>query len=488
MVEPVPMLPSGDNLAKAGRDQLLDYYDHCKSMANEWVYRQVVDHQRVDILASILGYEVQPFHLALMQYQVTHPDNLQLCFRGAGKTTTCTVTRAVFMMIRNRDIRILIASKTKGNAESFLKEIKGHLEENQRLIEIFGAFYDPNLVTKWDNTEIEILGRKRKSKECTITVVGVSGAVVSKHYDAIIGDDLVDEENSRTKYMRDRTRQWYYQTLYPTLEPPEPGHLHRGEFHRLGTRYHFDDLWGHLLAHELKDDHQIIKALDENERSPWPEKYPPEWFKKKRDISGTIIFNSQYQCDTEAMKGKIFQYDDCQQISEDDLPSGLKVYMGVDLAISESEENDLFVIVVGGFDGAENCYVLDYYEGHLRFAAQTSAIIRLYRKYDPIRAGIETNAYQAAQYQTLKDKDQSLRLVPLHTEKDKVTRAWKISGRFEDKKMFFVKTGNMHRLIEALVLFPDFQFKDPFDGLDLMIRASKARKRRKRRRKEPGLL
>jgi len=488
MGEPIPLLPTGDKLATAGRDALIDYFDHCKSMANEWIYRQVVENQRVDILAAILGYSVQPFHLALMKFQIEHPDNLQLCFRGAGKTTTCTVTRAIFMMIRNRDIRILIASKTKGNAEAFLKEIKGHLEENSRLIEIFGAFYDPNLVGKWDNTEIEILGRKRKSKESTITVVGVSGAVVSKHYDAILADDLVDEENARTKYMRDRTKQWYYQTLYPTLEPPELGHLHRGEFHRLGTRYHFDDLWGHLLANELKDDHQIIPALDEKERSPWPEKYRPDWFKKKREISGTIIFNAQYQCDTEAMKGAIFQYDDCQLVDADNVPLNLKKFMGVDLAITESEQNDLFVIVVGGFDSVENCYVLDYFQGHLRFAAQTLAIKRYYKKHDPIRAAIETNSYQAAQYQHLKDEDQSLRLMPCHTEKDKISRAWKLSSRFERKQMFFVKGGNMHHLIEALVLFPSHRYKDPFDGLDLMIRASKLRRRRKRRGREPGLM
>lgn len=482
------MLPSGDNLAEAGRDALVDYYAHCTSMANEWVYRQVVENSRIDILATILNYEVKPFHLALLRFQMAHPHNLQLCFRGAGKSTLCTVTRAIFMLIRNRDLRILIASKTKGNAESFLKEIKGHLEENRRLIEIFGAFYDPAVVTKWDNSEIEILGRSKKTKESTITVIGIGAALASKHVDVILADDLVDEENARTKHMRDRTKQWYYQILDPVLEPPEEGILHRGEFHHLGTRYHFEDLWGHLLANELKDHHQIIPALDEQERSPWPEKFPPEWFKKKKEKSGTIIFNAQYRCDTEAMKGEIFQYDDCQQISADDVPAGLKVYMGVDLAISEQEQNDLFCIVVGGFDQAENCYVTDYYQGHLRFNAQTTAIKRYYKKHDPIRAAIETNSYQAAQYQTLKDEDQSLRLVPVHTEKDKITRAWKLSPKFENKQMFFVRGGNVHKLVEAIVMFPSYRYKDPFDALDMMVRASKVRRRRKRRRREPGII
>ena len=484
----IPLLRGNSKaLEEAERSQLVDYYAHYKAMSNEWLKRQIIEHNRIDILMTgILGYQIQPFHLAMLRWQFVHPDNLQLAFRGAGKSTACTVSKSIHLLLKNPNLRILIASKTAGQAEAFLKEIKAHFESNDRLAEIFGEYYDPRKVNKWDNSEIEVLPRTIIAKEGSISTIGAGAQVVGKHYDIIFSDDLVDEENSRTKYMRDKTRTWYYQSLDPTLEPPDPLVPHRGEHHRLGTRYHYDDLYGHLMENEMAGHTQIIPALNEKGQSPWPKKYPPAWFAKKRKGSGIIIFNAQYQCDTEAMKGEIFQYDDCQVYEDSDLPKDLNVYMGVDLAISEKDTADKFAIVVIGIDGAKNYYVLDFYEGQLRFKAQTAKIIEYYNRWDPTRCGIETVAYQEAQYQQLKDEDQDLRLKPITTGKDKITRAWKLSSIFEDKRMFFRK-GSMNLLIEHLVLFPNYKYKDLFDALDLAVSASKMRKRKKRR-KEPGVL
>lgn len=481
--------PITKNLEKAEHSELVSTLDHCNNIRNEWIKRQVLKNNRVDILATeVLGYQVKPFHLAMMKYQFIHPDSLQLAFRGAGKSTVCTITKSIHYLLKNPDLRILIVSKTSTAAEAFLKEIKSHFEDNELLTEIFGPYYDSRKVRKWDNSEIEVLPRKLKAKEASITTTGVLSQVVGKHYDIIISDDLVDEENSRTQHQRDKIRVWYYQTLDPTLEPPDENIEHRGEHHRLGTRYHYDDLYGHLIINELKGDHNIIPALDEKGRSPWPEKYSSEWFLKKKKKSGIIIFNAQYQCDTKAMEGEIFQYDNCQLIEPDQIPNNLQIYMGIDLAISEKETSDKFAICIIGMDKYKNRYVLDFYENQLRFSKQTDKIIEYYERWHPIRGCIEINAYQQAQYHNLKDEyDSDIRLKPITQLKDKITRAWKLEPLFEDGKMFFKKGGNMHLLIEQLVLFPNFRYKDLFDALDLAVKASKLKKRRGRS-KEPGLM
>lgn len=484
-------LPSARKLATADHSELVDYYVKARSMSNEWIRRQVIDNNRIDILATaVLGLTIKPFHLAMMQYQFRHPDNLQLVFRGAGKSTTCTETKAIHLLIKNPDLRIVIASKTAQNAEGFLRGIKNHLESNERLAEIFGPMYDSRKVAKWDNREIEILGRKKPYKEASITCVGTDGTIVSKHYDVALSDDLVDEENSRTKHMRDKTQTWYYQTLDPTLEPPDPTVLHRGEHHRLGTRYHHQDLYGHLIANELSQHTNIIRALDEKGRSPWPEKYPPAWFIAKRRKSGLIIFNAQYQNDTDAMKGEIFQYDSCQQIPDSEFPDKdeLQVFMGVDLAISEKDAADKFAIVVLGTNKARTAFfVLDYFEGQLRFNAQTAKIREFAKKWDPIRIAIEANAYQVAQYHNLKHTDPNIRARPVITETDKITRAWKLSSIFEEGKVFF-RQGSQLLLIEHLVLFPNHRYKDLFDAFDLAYRATKLSTRRRSRETEPGVI
>jgi predicted phage terminase large subunit-like protein len=263
---------------------------------------------------------------------------------------------------------------------------------------------------------------------------------------------------------------------------------HRGELHLLGTRYHYDDLYGHLQKNDLKDSHQVIPALNENELSPWPEKFPPKWFFKKRERAGTIIFNAQYQCDTAAMQGEVFQYDHCQIVDDSQIPEDLRMFIGVDLAIGEKEKNDLFALIVLGLCKQNNRYVVDYFDGHLRFSEQTRTILKYYRRYDPVRCCIETNAYQAAQYQTLKDEDKDLRLVPVNQHKDKITRAWKLSALFEEGKFHF-RRGLQGRLLDQLILFPNYRYKDGFDALDLANQAIRMRKKKRRRRgDEPGLL
>jgi len=485
-------IPDEKQLCRANRQQLIEYYKDINKLSNEWIRKQVLQNNRIDILATeILGLEIKPFHLRMLQFQFKHKENLQLCFRGSGKSTTCNELKVIHLLLKNPNLRILIASKTIQNACGFLKNIKAHFENNYRLQEVFGVYYDPRKVNKWDQREIEVLPRTKVAKEASVTCIGWEGTVVSKHYDVFILDDLVDEENSATKLLRDKLVKWYYNSLMPTLEPPDNQVEHRGEHHMLGTRYHYDDLYGHLIENELKDNYNVIHALNKFNQSPWPEKFPPEFFAEKRKRSGIIIFNAQYQNDVEAMKGEIFQYDNCQRVTEENWPNHkkLRIFMGVDLAITEEEKNNnakFAIVVIGITKDRTGYFVLDYYENQIRFNEQTRKIWEYYRKWKPIRCGIETNQYQLAQYQALKKKYPDMRLIKIQTDKDKITRAWKLSSIFDEKKVFFRKS-IQDLLIEHLVLFPNHKYKDLFDAFYMAWDVSKM-KGRKRREYEPGVL
>lgn len=460
-------------------------------MGNEWIKRQVLENDRIDILARILGYELEPFHVAMLQFQAKHTDNLILAFRGAGKSTICTITKCIWYLLKDPNLRIVIASKTGSNAQQFLREVKQQFRTNSRLAEIFGDYYSSR-VERWNDTEIDVAARTRFTKEANVTCVGIEGTVVGKHFDIEFSDDLVDEANARTPYMRDQINKWYYSILDPTMEPPDPENPLVGQRNRLGTRYHYDDMYGRWIAGELKDRHFIVPALNDEGQSPWPEKWPPEEFAKRKKRSGLIIFNAQYQCDTDAMKGEIFQYDDCIMVDDDGMPSldSLKIYMGVDLAITEKETGDHFAIVVIGMDKLGNVWVLDYYDGQLRFNAQTKKIKSYANRHGALRVGIESNAYQLAQAQTLQDDEDddalnSGQVRKIITDKDKVTEAWKMSPMIEDHKVFFHHSCAEVR--DQLVLFPNGRYKDLFDALNLAIKAGK-KKRRKRRGHEPGVI
>jgi phage terminase large subunit-like protein len=486
-------ITTAQRIEGAERSELVDMYLHYRTMSNEWLKRQILDNHRIDILATVvLGYTLTPMHVAMMQYQFAHPNSMQLVFRGAGKSTVGTVTKIIWYLLKNPNLRIVIASKTASNAQGFLREIKNHFESNERLREIFGSYYDANKVSKWDDTEIIVLPRTSTEKEASVTCVGVGQTIVSKHYDILFGDDLVDEENTRTLYMRDKLQTWFYMTLDPTIEPPSEEVEFRGNRHILGTRYHYDDQYGRWQTKEYKEHHQIIPALNEFGQSPWPEKWPPEEFAKRKKNAGLIVFNAQYQCDTEAMKGEIFQYDNCQMIDFEDVPdrARLRVYLGVDLAISQKATADHFAIVAIGIDKLGNIYILDCFEGKLRFGEQTKTILRFAKKWKPLRSGIESNGYQAAQAEVAstkaEKKDIDVNLKKRETDTDKVARAWKLTPKFEQNKVFFVKN-RTEPVREQLVLMPASKLKDLFDAFDHAVWASKIRQRRGRGR-EPGVI
>lgn len=496
--EVIPLIRgAARRLDRLERSQLITVYEQYRTASNEWLRRQIVENNRIDILASaILNYEVRPYHLAMLRWQFLHRESLQLSFRGGGKTTACTVTKAIHYFCKNRNFTLVLGSESKKNSADFLREIKGHFENNERLIEVFGPFYDPHIVGKWDVNEIDVVGKKHFGKESSIFCTGIDSSVTSKHFDGAIYDDLAVEENSRTEPMRDKTKTWYYKTWTPLIKPHDPKVEHSGEHHGLGTRQHPEDIYGHLAENELKGHVQIIPALDERERSPWPERYPPEFFKQTRRKMGVILFNAQYQQNVEAMRGDIFQYDDCLQHPLKEYPAtdSLKVYMGVDLAVGEKEQHDMFGISVIGILGSilkdtYDVYLLDYYLEHLRAALQQPKVVEYYDRWKPLRTGIEVNQYQDILRQNLKTERPGMVVFPIHTNLDKVTRAQKQSPLWENKRVHFRDSGVHARPIDNLVRFPNGKgTKDFWDSLDNALRAAQRKSSRKSKRRKFGVL
>lgn len=433
-----------------------------------WLREQIVKRRRLDILSEqVLGLELQPFHKAMQRFALKNKHSLQLVFRGAGKTTNVTVALAVYHIVRDRNVRILIASKSHNFAKKILKEIKEHLEHNPRLIELFGEFKGEDT---WDKSQIEVQGRTKPMKEPTITTVGLEGQVVGGHYDVVLVDDLVDEKNARTSHMREQTDTFVNKTLTPTLEP-------HSELHYLGTRYHYDDQYARIEKKGTPT--QVIRALDDHGRTPWPQKYPPAFFENLREQLGRIVYGSQYDCDTEAMRGEIFEYDWMIRCDIEDVPSDARVYLGVDLAISEKQSSDMFAMVLIAVKDRV-VYVIRHFAAHLRFSAQVDMILDWVEEYDPVQVGVETNAYQDALRQELEERDKSLVVNRINTKLDKQTRAIKLAPRFEREEVLFCKGNNA--LIDHLVAFPGGRYKDLFDALDFAINTAFRRRSRRRKR------
>lgn len=438
--------------------------------------QKILEEDRIDLLAEeVLGYNLETHHEEILASQQEPVDGKQmtLAFRGAGKSTVGTITRVIFEILKNPNLRILIASNTQIQAEIFLREIKNHFEANDKLKQIFGDYVGP----KWDSREIIVKPRTKHHKESTVTCIGVGGPTASRHYDIIVADDLVDEENARTELQRERLFIWFYKSLIPTL-------VASGKIYLLGTRWHPNDLYGYIIKNTPLIKLLVIPAIKEDGTSAWPSEWPIDKLLKIKAEVGLPIFNTQYQMDTSAMQGKVFSYDSFHWY--DTLPAEIVKFQGADLAISQKDTSDYFAYCTIGVDLKTNkTYVVEVSRGRKKFGEQTDYIVKSILKHDPIRTGIEANQYQAAQLQAVQDVVGKNKAIPVYTVKDKKTRAMKLEARCSNGDILFHKSQML--LIEEMLAMPDGDNDDMFDALDIAYTTSKQGVK-KRRANEPGIM
>ncbi len=466
----------------AGSAELAKTLARIRALRQETVRREILEGSRIDLLAShVLGYQIRPFHLEMLRFQSEATDTcLQLAPRGFGKSTILTITRAVYEILRNPNIRILIASNTQLQSEVFLREIKFHLENNPRVLEYFGSFASED---KWDTREIIVAPRTSSAKESTVTCVGVGGPVASRHYDLIVADDIVDEENSRTDIQREKVKTWWYKTLLPCCEP-------EGRIFLTGTRYHYLDLYGYLIQNEYQEKHQVIPAIASDGSTPWPEKFSREWLEEKRQQMGSIIFNAQYQNDTSLMKGHIFKEEWFRFYETEPEWDSMHYFVGCDPAatkrdalLSSSTGGDWWTIVVGGRKLTEGeysreVYLKEVWRGRCTKEDYLQKLREVNDYYKPITVTIET---VAAQEYLAQDAEKFMPVNRVNRTTDKVARAYWLQAFLENGQVWFPDKSlvrdysTWQALQDELLLFPQGEHDDLFDGLQTMMEGAMAR-------------
>lgn len=496
----------------AEKSELLTLCGQNRRMYIEALKRIIIEQNRIDLFVTmILGLDLQPFHWHLLKFQMMNPNNLQLVFRGAGKSTIATEGTMTYNIVKYPDVRQVVLSKTLAQAQSRLKMVKLHLE-NPLLCEMFGEHYNHNL---WNQREIQSALRVNPDATPTVVCVGAQGSIAGAHFDQEFADDFIDKTNSFTEVTREGTEEWYRSTFTPMLDPPDPDIPYRYVRNRVGTRYHHLDWYGA----RIKDNEQavregrkppiavnIIPAIGPTGQSPWPKRWPVKIFMERRKEIGHIAFSAQYLCTTDSMRGEIFNIDQFKPIwwhkheagSEDEETieslledNKLDIFMGVDLAISEKETADFFSVSVVGKKGSglsARYYPLEVIEERLPFHKQTNTILRLIDKWKVARCGVEVTGYQQAQYQELirKRPEYANIIKPVRPKPgdDKTTRAHRLSTYFENGQVYFperiitVRNGSeiehepetVHwKLRDQLILMPEPEHDDMFDSFEIAM-------------------
>jgi hypothetical protein len=248
-----------------------------------------------DILGKGQGFEdIQevPHREICNHAQTWNKDKkLTLTPRDSFKTTVLVVAYAIWEIIRNKNISILLTSDTMKNSIKSLATIKQVLEKH----EFFRACYG-DLVGEvpWSDTQICVKGRTISSRAYTIEASGADASLVGSHYNLILFDDPHNQKNINTPEQILKIIE-YYKGLNPLLDSKN------GRMSITATRWHHMDLENHILVEEKENFDIYIRAAywEENGKIVYffPNRLTPEFLEKRKKALGTFFFSCQYMND-----------------------------------------------------------------------------------------------------------------------------------------------------------------------------------------------
>lgn len=329
---------------------------------------------------------------------------LVLAPRGTFKSSIVTVADIVRLIACDPNIRILLVSASQTNASHFLRSIQEVFEKNTVFQWLFPEVIpDFRTVKKWSETEM-LVPRSRSFPESTVEAIGVGGTVVSRHFDHIKNDDLVDEKIAESETEMDRVIRWV------NAEESLLVSTQTGKIDTVGTRWAWRDVYGHMLEHEPNLDTYVQAARDEDgpktaDNLFFPERLSHEELDRLKAKQGVWLYSCLYlnrPSDPEAMTFRRewlrwYRLDGdqvCPSLGPPIKINDLSICLRVDPAISEDSKAARTAVVVDGVSADGRKFLLETWAKRCQPAELFNVIFDLCDKWGTQRVGVESVAYQ----------------------------------------------------------------------------------------------
>jgi len=416
--------------------------------------RKLADHSIRFFAWYYLGFDLSECQERWIYEMIRTRRGLVLAPAGHGKTEAIAHVLVLWLVARNRNLRILITMKSEDLAIKSIKVIKQELETNQRLIADYGSFYDPANV--WQARAITVR-RDANLKDATVEAVGMLGAITGSRFDVIIFDDIIDVLSVQSESVRTKTEDYVDGTLIPRLEP-------NGVVWAIGTRKHYDDIYNHFLKNPIwicveekaiirepakwgivkrkepivLDDgteqwYEAVIYSDDQGECLWDDRWSIKILLLHRFTIGTVVFDREYQnkiVSDETALFKLAWLEQCRdetrsyvsgQLSVNQKSQYVAIIQGVDPSLivskkeAEAKDSDYMVVATIGLrsDGKRDLLHL-FRDRGLSPAMVENMIKVVYYQFDPQYCLLESNSFGAIHAHNLIENT-GMKLVRHHT-------------------------------------------------------------------------
>ena len=461
--------------------------------------------------------ELQP-HWELCQFIQKNLglDMLILLPRGNFKSSIISVALPMWLHWRARNLRILLSSYELQNTKNFLGLIRAHIERNDLFRRICGNWESPG--ETWHTTALSLGGRTKFKAEESLTASSIRVTKVSQHYDLAILDDLQTDKNIASKDMIDAVQD-YLDLLLPILDPQTEGPLARKNLVKhgprviVGTRWLFDDIYGRMIAKEVKRRREgkppalqmLIRRAYNKKRTKvyFPTRFPVAYLDSLQEESNMSKshFSAQFLNDPLPEADQVFKlsnmgfYHSTHRVMKGiirPMPKLFHKFTVLDPSRGESHDSDWSAFVTTAVDTEWNIYGWDVFRD--RMIGNEPIIEKMFEIHElhkPLRFGVESVLFQKSIVWGFKRacrvKGKWFHVQPLETD-NKISKDWRISGfepfvtgntvylRVEEgtdltlpnEELYYALVEGQDVLADEMLRFPRAQTKDCLDALAYM--------------------
>lgn len=410
--------------------------------------------------------------------------------RETYKSTVLNVSAIVWLIIRNPNISIILVSKILDNAEKFLREIKKHLESNEKLIALYGDYKGDNWTTKM----IIVSNRDQLGiKEPTVQAVGSKTSLTSAHYDVGIFDDLVDGDDRVSAAAREATA---------NLNKDLTDIIKRNGFLAyIGTRWHPNDLYHDIINNVIPNTKHLksarwikdIRSCFNADGSTRFKVLPMEILEYKKVKKGSIVFAANYENKPLASETQLFSEETIDEFAfkiDSINMDGAEILGFCDPAVGRTSKAcyaPIATAVIVRHDESGNklqhpiLYVIDF-DVQRRTTSKLKNVIALkHQTFGFFRFGMESNAMQSELADNTEEKITELTDVDnLYIEQvqNKINKEVRIEslempialGYIRFRADWRTAENNYKEGIEQLLWYPIHEYRDAPDVLEALFK------------------
>ena len=399
---------------------------------------------------NILGYDALDYnpHREVCQFaqEIVGRDHygLDLEPRGSFKTTVFSQALPIWLLVKNPNLRILLNSAVLQNSIDNLRVIKSQFETNEKLRFLFGDF-----VGSYWTTEEATVGKRTKVtlRDPSLRCASVERVQTGPHYDVIIADDLVSDQNSMTPDGRNNVIN-HFKLLFSLLDPG-------GIIMVVGTRWNYEDLYGVIMSEFPLFKTRVKSAISSDGTLYFPKRLTKDFLEQTKKIQGREIFSGQYQNDP-APEDADAKFQRSWFKRYKDAPSNRISFISIDPG-GAKKGSDEWVMIVAHVDEHNNKYFDRLLHGNWKQTEAWHLLFRLIEQYDPMVVGLETTGGQKWLYESLMDemrsRDKFFQIKALtHAGDSKEYRIQRLQPQYQAGAIFH--SPEMGPLEDQLLRFP----------------------------------